>query len=279
MVSIRRVAYCFDPAIGVISRPMRLHRPDYQAIWEFLVEVDDLAPEEPYPPEMLARLQSVVPSDQAAYQELDVEARRFVGLTPAEADGDEDEDEELYWTVGPCPIADYRVRTGDLSAVRMSDVIGRRRYHDSPFYREYFLPVGLDHVLDIGLSTEGQRYRSVLLIRGHDAPDFSDRDRAVLELLRPHLRAREARAELQRRARDSDRPAAESDVAAAPRSLTAREREILRLVREGKTNAEIAGELWVSPGTVKKHLEHVYDKLGVTSRAAAVTAAQAGSAR
>lgn len=256
---------------------MRLTRPDYEAVWEFLREVDDLAPEEPYPAAMLARLRSLVASDQAAYQEFDVEGRRFLGLTPAEPDDDED-GEELYWTVGPCPITDYRVRTGDLSAIRMSDVIGRLRYHDSPFYREWFQPVGIDHVLDLGLSTDRQRYRSLILLRGRDAADFSERDRAVLELLRPHLRAREARADLQRRVHDTGGAAA-SDTDGADAALTARELEILRLVREGKTNTEIAGELWVSPGTVKKHLEHVYEKLGVASRAAAATAAQAVSVR
>lgn len=182
---------------------MRLTRPDYEAVWEFLEAVDDLTPEEPYPVDLLAHLRSLVASDQAAYQELDVEARRFMELSPAEPDDDDDEDEELYWAVGPCPITDYRVRTGDLSAIRMSDVIGRLRYHDSPFYREYFQPVRFDHVLDLGLSADRQRYRSIALIRLADTADFSDRDRAVLELLRPHLRAREARVELERRVRST----------------------------------------------------------------------------
>jgi DNA-binding CsgD family transcriptional regulator len=51
--------------------------------------------------------------------------------------------------------------------------------------------------------------------------------------------------------------------------LTPREREILDLVAEGRTNAEIAGLLWVSPGTVRKHLDNVYAKLGVHTRTAA----------
>jgi DNA-binding CsgD family transcriptional regulator len=52
--------------------------------------------------------------------------------------------------------------------------------------------------------------------------------------------------------------------------LTAREREILDLVAEGRTNAEIAERLWVSPGTVRRHLENIYAKLGVHTRTAAV---------
>jgi DNA-binding CsgD family transcriptional regulator len=51
--------------------------------------------------------------------------------------------------------------------------------------------------------------------------------------------------------------------------LTAREREILGWVARGKTNPEIARVLWISPGTVRKHLENVYDKLGVHTRTAA----------
>ena len=52
--------------------------------------------------------------------------------------------------------------------------------------------------------------------------------------------------------------------------LTAREREILDLVAEGRTNAEIAERLWISRGTVRKHLDHIYAKLGVHTRTAAV---------
>ena len=52
--------------------------------------------------------------------------------------------------------------------------------------------------------------------------------------------------------------------------LTPREREILALVEEGKTNAEIAANLWISPATVRTHLENVYAKLGVGSRTAAL---------
>ena len=52
--------------------------------------------------------------------------------------------------------------------------------------------------------------------------------------------------------------------------MTAREREVLELVREGLTNAEIARTLWVAPGTVRRHLENAYAKLGVHTRTAAV---------
>ena len=52
--------------------------------------------------------------------------------------------------------------------------------------------------------------------------------------------------------------------------LTPRESQILGWVARGKTNREVAELLWIAPTTVRKHLENVYAKLGVTTRTAAV---------
>jgi DNA-binding CsgD family transcriptional regulator len=91
--------------------------------------------------------------------------------------------------------------------------------------------------------------------------DFGERDRAVLDLLFPHL------AQFRRRA--AVRAPANPDAD----QLTPREREILELVAEGRTNADVAKLLWLSPGTVRKHLENAYEKLGVHTRTAAVAVA------
>jgi DNA-binding CsgD family transcriptional regulator len=56
-------------------------------------------------------------------------------------------------------------------------------------------------------------------------------------------------------------------------ALTARELEVLGLAAEGNTGPMIARELFVSSATVRTHFEHIYRKLGVTDRAAAVAVA------
>ncbi|MBA8990939.1 DNA-binding NarL/FixJ family response regulator [Curtobacterium pusillum] len=58
-------------------------------------------------------------------------------------------------------------------------------------------------------------------------------------------------------------------------SLSAREIEVLRLVAEGASNGEVAARLHISDATVKSHLVHVFSKLGVSSRTAAVSEARA----
>jgi DNA-binding CsgD family transcriptional regulator len=53
--------------------------------------------------------------------------------------------------------------------------------------------------------------------------------------------------------------------------LTERERDVMRCVEDGLSNTEIARRLCIQPTTVRKHLEHVFDKLGVRSRTAALS--------
>jgi DNA-binding CsgD family transcriptional regulator len=59
--------------------------------------------------------------------------------------------------------------------------------------------------------------------------------------------------------------------------LTPREREVMRCVAEGLSTDEISRRLWIQPGTARKHLEHVYEKLGVRSRTAALAKLRLGS--
>jgi DNA-binding NarL/FixJ family response regulator len=55
-----------------------------------------------------------------------------------------------------------------------------------------------------------------------------------------------------------------------PSTLTERELDVLRLLGEGRTNREIARALVLSNKTVEHHLDHIYNKLGVSCRTAAV---------
>jgi DNA-binding CsgD family transcriptional regulator len=139
--------------------------------------------------------------------------------------------------------------------VSWSDFYSRRQLHATALYCEYFRP--FEHCLFVSFPTVPGQTRRFLLWRtaGHG---FSERDRTVMALLRPHLY--EVFLDAERRK------------AGVP-SLTPREWEVLGLAGTGLSNADIARELYLSPATVRKHMEHVFDAVGVRNRRAAAALA------
>lgn len=84
--------------------------------------------------------------------------------------------------------------------------------------------------------------------------------------LQAHLRvARDMNAAMRARGDEAEPVAAQ-----LPNPLTQREMDVLEWVARGKTNRDVAEILGMSPRTVNKHLEHIYEKLGVETRTAAV---------
>jgi putative nucleotidyltransferase with HDIG domain len=129
--------------------------------------------------------------------------------------------------------------------------------------------------------------------RGSRAADLDSRTRvlaaadvcqAMLQP-RPHRPARtldEAARELRREVAEGrlDPQAVEAVLASAgapagrarpprPGNLTDREIEVLRLMAQGRSNREMAASLGITPKTVGHHVQHIYDKIGVSTRAAA----------
>jgi len=67
----------------------------------------------------------------------------------------------------------------------------------------------------------------------------------------------------------ADEAAAPAELAVPPVGLSSREREVLRLIARGLSNQLIADELVISVRTVERHINHVYTKIGVHSKAQA----------
>lgn len=148
---------------------------------------------------------------------------------------------------------------------RIDDLLPDSAFRRTALFNEYYRKIGIDHVMAVPIHVDRRFLVGFVLNRSRMG--FSDRDRDLAEVVRPHL------ANLYRLgvAREGVRhlPAdAPFDPAAA--LLTAREREVLDWVAAGKTNRDIAAILGASPRTVEKHLERIYEKLGVETRTAAV---------
>jgi DNA-binding CsgD family transcriptional regulator len=171
-----------------------------------------------------------------------------------------------YWHCQPCSYPD---RTGDLrSIVKIADFYSARQWHSIGTRCGINQPLRFEHALMLTLpATPGPvlgpgRTMRLFFFRG-PGRDFSERDRALLTLLRPHLH--QAYLDAKRRRHPVPR-------------LTPRQWELLRLVAAGHPNTQIARQLGVAEGTVRIHLGNVYERLGVSSRTAAVARAFPGLA-
>jgi DNA-binding CsgD family transcriptional regulator len=243
----------------------RLSRSDLQAILGFLEFAYGAASGEPFPPAVLESLSSLVPCDEVSFTELDrIRKKGIRGVVfrkdgPASGPG-----LETFWRlVHEHPLCAQTV-AGRFNALKISDFVTSRELRGREIYGAWFRPWQTEHELEIGIPSPLWHTKTLVVGRSKARPDFNERDRSVLNALQPHLIQLYRNATLRQRLADG----CDDSVVAAV--LTDREREILMLVRAGKTNSQIAGELWIAPGTVRKHLENIYRKLGVQSRTAAL---------
>jgi DNA-binding CsgD family transcriptional regulator len=209
-----------------------------------------------FPVAVLAGAQELVPCDVVSFVEFDpVQRRDYVDQSlPA---GDAEPDPVFYRHYWDCPPCSYPDRSGDLlSVTTISDFYTRQQWHNTGMYADYLGPAGVEAETMICLSAPAGHARRLIFVRG-PGPDFDGRDRLLLSLLRPHLN--ECYQELSRRR-------------AAP-ALTSRQWELLHLLAAGHSNAQIARQLVVSVSTVRKHLENIFTRLGVTNRTAAIAKA------
>jgi DNA-binding CsgD family transcriptional regulator len=148
---------------------------------------------------------------------------------------------------------------------RISDSLSGAQFRAGALYNEYYRRIGIDHVVAVPLFVD--RGLLVSFVMNRNGRDFSDRERALLDLVREPLAA------LYRNLLTRQK---NSGFAALP--ITRREREVLSWLAAGKTDRDIAEILGMSPRTVQKHLQHLYEKLGVETRTAAVVRAMEMSA-
>lgn len=351
----------------------RLRERDFRALLEFLRGL--YAPQnlDGFVSNILSALPRAIPSELTSYNEMIPEKRASANWTNPADYCTPAVNERWKQVMHEQPVLAHNQKTHDRRALRVSDFLSRRQLHSMAIYREHYRPMGAEDNLNAVLDDIGPAIVGIALHRG--SPDFSDREKLLLELLRPHLtqawrnakavtrmqqelglvrgivealdegvvvlthdgsvlsvnaRARRwledyfgRRSALANRlpeilerwvrheenlleSKDSVPPSRkplvlgrtgrrlvvrhlcqqaqclllfqERQTTPQPAALqllgiSQRETEVLQWVAYGKTNIEIGTILGLSPRTVQKHLEHIYQKLGVETRTAAAAKA------
>jgi DNA-binding CsgD family transcriptional regulator len=136
----------------------------------------------------------------------------------------------------------------------------------------------LPDALDAAVAAQGHASDEALGISTDSVEVAGRNGRCIVQALWRGDETRDALVLVRRMASPSSRSSAPMPLARATQdALTPREREVLHWVAAGKTNAQIAEILAASPRTIGKHLENIYEKLGVETRTAAVNRARDAS--
>jgi len=337
----------------------RLPQTDLRAALDFLEQIGGAGDLDEFAEILVSGLDDVIPTDIVAYNEVNpVLGRAFFVSRPDVEASLPGATAILERHMHENPLVGYASSTGDGSAHRWSEFVTQRRLHTTALWNGLFRPFGVERQMVALLPAPAPLLVAVVLNRR--GRDFSERERALLNLLRPHLvnAYRNAQARTIVSALDGATMAGGGEavvlvgtlgepLALTPRAggllaafgdagdgrvpdrllewcrrmrsraplpaeplragaghlavearfltpsvvalralqerldpavahslgLTRRQQEVLALVADGWTNKQIAARIDVRPATVKKHLERIYEKLGVHTRTAAVRAA------
>jgi DNA-binding CsgD family transcriptional regulator len=210
------------------------------------------------------RVRELVPCNAIGYNEVDSEAGLlFMVIDPPEArlPG---VDETFGRLAHQHPVINHHAATGDQSARAISDFLSADEFHELDLYREIYALISAEDQLSFILPSPPGVVVGIAMNRPQRG--FSEEERELVELVRPHL----SQAFRDARLRENADPLSTTRLKAL--GLTDREADVMRLVVDGRSAAEIAEELVISVHTVRNHIAHVYEKLGVRNRAAAVAA-------
>ena len=224
---------------------------------------DDPGPAMPWA--LLEGLQRLVPCDlDVSYQHHEYAAARSRVMHAVEPGGvhwgpsgpTPPEPDDPFWAHWWETFCSWPQRTGDLrSVVHTGDFFPTERARRADPMRPVLPELGCCMIVSLP-AAPGEARRVLFMRRPGRA--FSERDRQIAMLVRPHL---------QEIWLDAERRRAHVPV------LTPREWEVLALTAAGRSHAAIAAQLVISIGTVRKHMEHVRERLGVHSAAAAAAIA------
>ena len=221
---------------------------------------------DPFGRDMLRELGRLIPAENVEFFEL--RQRDRAGLeyvTSADQPDAPPSIDEAFAVFGhQNPLGAFKWQPSD-GVVRLSSVLSHRKLRNLPLFEFYWGHYRIRDQLKIWLR-RGPESAVCITFDRSDGP-FSDRDVALLQILRPHL----AQAHASRPVR---REAPLADV-----TLTRREAEVLSFAASGGTNDEIAAALAISAGTVRKHLERAYEKLGVQNRVEAIATLRRAAVR
>jgi DNA-binding CsgD family transcriptional regulator len=230
----------------------KLTTTDLRAVLAVLYDLGSLTSADPFPLPVLDRLGTLLGAHRTGYGEFSIGDGGHSYATMYFVQNRTEpawlaETVARLWHQDPITC---RVHSRAVEPMAVSDRVSMPAFHRLEFFRAVYRPFGTADSVRLYLPAPHAMSRFFFFDQEHWG--LKARERELLRLLRPHLALWRSRWS--------------APASPAVCELTAREREILQTVANGATNREIADQLWISPHTVRTHLQHIFEKLDVRTR-------------
>ena len=210
-------------------------------------------------------LQDLIPCNAIGYNEVDRETgETLLVLEPEEVAFDGIAEAFGRYAHQHPVVRLHREQSEEPGPHALSDFLSEEELHGLDLYRAVYARMGAEDQLSFVLPSPPEVTVGIALNRA--TRGFSAAERELVTLIRPHL----VQAFRDARLREASDPL--SPTRLRELGLSDREAEVMALLVEGLSAAGVAGRLAISPHTARHHIASIYEKLGVSSRAAAVAA-------
>jgi DNA-binding CsgD family transcriptional regulator len=222
---------------------------------ELLYDLGSLPSTDPFPLPVVNRLGTLVGAHMAGYGEFSIsKGGRSYSVNHLVKNCTEPawvtETVARWWHQDPITC---RLHARAVEPMAASDRASKPAFHRLELFQHVYDPFGTADYVRLFLPAPPAMSRFFFFEQEHWG--LKPRERHLLGLLRPHLALWRGRWT--------------APASPAVFDLTAREWEVLQAVADGATNREIAEQLWISPHTVRTHLQHIFEKLNVRTRTGA----------
>lgn len=246
-----------------------LKSKDWERINHFLLRVGSIITLEDFSLKLLSLLKELVNFDRANCFVYDQGKDESVEQLPA----------PLVLHIPSRAINDYidyyqfrdeiKARTFNTATVtRSTDIMDYHQWKKSEYFTDFLKPNGIYYSCGFDLHYRDKLLGTVSLFRDEDSIDFSPLDIFILEMLRPHIANHLYKLILLVEKEKIPQLNYSQLIAISEErfQLSPRERDVVELLVRGKSNEEIADNLYISVNTVKKHLYKIFTKTGASSR-------------